>query len=214
MKRFLILFGIMIFCAESFAQCIHFSISGGAGSVNTTDRRAAGVFGFDLGYENQNGFDFGVYFSGAVTGTKYDSRLEGMFDDCEFKYRMFYGGGYFDKVLYRNSVFYASAGVKVGFGGANYSNDTVEKEIFDFDDDDEEYVSGVVYEKADKCFVMALEPFVSANFKVNDFLVLSACAEYRNLLFTNLHYGGLHIAGGSDLNGVSFLAKVTFVADF
>lgn len=211
MKRIIIILWIFLLCGTVSAQrYLELGVAGGFSFTDGVDRRLAGVFNMNAGLTIESGLGLGIYFSGFTTTSKEDSRLSYEFDDCDFRFNAFYGGVYAEQTFLRKSFFYMNAGAKLGFGCANYSNHTVEKEYYDPEDG----TRTVSYEKADKSFIMALEPFAGINFEVNEFLTLSAGAEYRNLFFTNLHCGGYHIASGSDLNGMVYLVKVKFRTDF
>ena len=210
MKKILFLITFIILSVNAFAQ--RFLEMGAAGGFNLTDgvdRRLTGDFNVNLGLTIESGLGMGVFFTGFQTTSECDSRFESKFDDCKFCFRGYYGGVYADKMFLRKSIFYLTAGAKLGFGGVNYSNHTVESEYYDPDG-----TRTVTYEKADKGFVMSLEPYADANFEINDFVTLAAGLEYRNLLFGNLRCSGFHIANGSDLNGIVYLVKVKFRTDF
>jgi hypothetical protein len=210
-KILLIIFGVIALSVNAYAQ--RFLEIGAAGGFNFTDgvdRRLTGDFNANIGLTIESGLGLGVFFTGFQTTSKCDSRLEYDFDDCKFCFRGYYGGVYADKMFLRKSFFYLTAGAKLGFGCVNYSNHTVEKEYYNPEDG----TRTVSYQKADKSFVMSLEPYAAANFEINDFVTLAAGIEYRNLLFGNLHCSGFHIANGSDLNGIVYLLKVRFMTDF
>lgn len=208
-KRIVMFCMLVALCGTASAQgFLEMGLGGGFGKTEGVDRRPLGSFGANIGLDLDNGVDLGIFISGFQTSHENDSRLVDAFDDVEFCFRGLYGGFYGDKRFLQKSFFYCNAGVKLGFGGTNYSNNTVEKEVYDLDDN----VVSISFEKADNCFIMALEPYVYANFTLGENFMLSAGAEYRNLLFTNLHYGQrMHIAGGNDLNGVSFMIKAGFI---
>ena len=211
MKKLLIVITLIVLSINAMAQ--RFLEMGAAGGFNFTDgvdRRLTGDFNMNLGLTIESGLGLGVFFTGFQTTSKSDSRFEYEFDDCKFCFRGYYGGVYADKIFLSKSFFYLTAGAKLGFGGVNYSNHTVEKEYYDPTDGSRT----VSYEKADKSFVMSLEPYVAANFEINDFVTLAAGIEYRNLLFGKLHCNGIHIANGNDLNGIVYLVKVKFRTDF
>ena len=211
MKKILIMLVLVAMCGVASAQrYLELGFNAGFGFTEGVDKRLTGSFGFNLGLTIESGLGLGAFFSGFKTTREEDSRLYNQFTDCDFCFRGYYGGVYAEKILFRKSFFYFNAGAKLGFGGVNYSNHTVEKEHWDPISE----THSVTYEKADKCFVMGLEPYAYLNFDFNDNFTLSAGAEYRNLLFTNLHCGGVHIAGGNDLNGIVYMVKAKFRMDF
>ena len=192
---------------QRYLEC---ALNAGFGFTDGVDRRLTGCFGFSGGLTIENGLGLGVFFSGFQTTREEDSRLADIFDDCEFCFRGYYGGVYGEHIFLRKSFFYVDAGARFGMGGVNYSNHTVEDETWNYSSQSYD----VTYQKADKCFVMALEPFGGINFLLNDHLTLSAGVEYRNLFFTSLHCDNVHIASGSDLNGLVYLVKIKFWTNF
>ena len=210
MKKILVAIAFMMLTINVMAQrYLEIGFNAGFGFTDGVNRRLTGSYGFNLGLTIENGLGLGAFFSGFQTTREEDSRLGEKFDDCEFCFRGYYGGVYGEKIFLRKSFFYLNAGAKLGFGGVNYSNHTVEKETWNYSSQSYD----VTYQKADKCFVMGLEPYAYANFDLNDTFTLSAGVEYRNLLFTNLHCGGVHIAGGNELNGIVYMVKAKFRLD-
>lgn len=212
MKKIVLVIMALVMSAVSYAQDeLDVGVGGGFGFTEGVDKRLTGVLNINLGFTfDSSRVGLGIYFTGFGSTSKADTRFEYEFDDCEFRYCGCYGGAYVDKRFLESSFFYCKAGVKLGFGGVNYSNHTVEDEYYD-----EDGTRTVNYEKADKCFVMALEPYGMLNFRVGEMVTISGGVEYRNLLFTNLHCSGYHIAGGNDLNGLVYLVRVSFcVNDF
>jgi hypothetical protein len=209
-KILLILIMLSVYGVSSAQRYLECGFDAGFGFTNGVDNRLTGSFGITAGMTIESGLGLGVFFRGFQTTRKEDSRLDYKFRDCEFCFRGYYGGVYADKMFLRKSFFYLTAGAKLGFGCVNYSNHTVEKEYYNPEDG----TRTVSYQKADKSFVMSLEPYAAANFEINDFVTLAAGIEYRNLLFGNLHCSGFHIANGSDLNGIVYLLKVRFMTDF
>ena len=198
-------------CSSAFGQrYLECGFDAGFGFTDGVDRRFTGSFGIGAGLTIENGLGLGVFFRGFQTTRKEDSRLDNEFADCEFCFRGYYGGVYAEHIFLRKSFFYLNAGAKFGMGGVNYSNNTVESEYRDPVDG----TYDVTYEKADKHFVMSLEPFGGINFDLSDSFTLSAGVEYRNLFFTNLNCGDIHIAGSGDLNGIVYLVKAKFRVDF
>jgi len=211
MKRIFLAIAIMMLTFNVMAQrYLELDFQAGFGFTDGVDRRLTGAYGVDAGLTIENGLGLGVYFTGFQTTRKEDSRLYNQFADCDFCFRGYYGGVYGEQNFLRRSFFYLNVGAKLGFGCVNYSNHTVEKETWN----SSRQSYDVTYEKADRSFVMALEPFGGVNFDIGDDFTLSAGVEYRNLLFTNLHCAGVHIAGGSDLNGIVYLVKAKFKMDF
>jgi len=193
--------------AQRYLEC---GFDAGFGFTNGVDRRLTGSYGITGGLTIENGLGLGVFFRGFQTTREEDSRLNNEFTDCEFCFRGYYGGVYAEQIFLRKSFFYLNVGAKWGMGGVNYSNHTVEREAWNYSSQSYD----VSYEKADKHFVMSLEPFGGINFDLNDSFTLAAGVEYRNLFFTNLHCGDVHIAGSGDLNGLVYLVKAKFRVDF
>jgi hypothetical protein len=189
--------------AQRYLEC---AFNAGFGFTDGVDRRLTGCYGLSGGLTIENGLGLGVFFSGFQTTRKEDSRMADNFDDCEFCFRGYYGGVYGEHIFLRKSFFYVDAGARFGMGGVNYSNHTVDKEYWDPIDETRD----VTYEKADKHFVMSLEPYGNINFDFNDHFTLAAGVKYRNLFFTKLNCGGYHICGSGDLNGMVFLVRAKF----
>jgi len=211
MKKILIAIALMMLSFNVMAQrYLEFGFDAGFGFTDGVDRRLTGAFGFGGGLTIENGLGLGFFCRGFQTTREEDSRLANVFDDCKFCFHGFYGGVYAEQTFLRKSFFYLNAGARLGFGGVNYSNHTVEDETWNYSSQSYD----VTYQKADKCFVMALEPFGGINFLLNDHLTLSAGVEYRNLFFTSLHCDNVHIASGSDLNGLVYLVKIKFWTNF
>ncbi len=202
---------MLALCNTTSAQhALEMGGAAGFGFTDGVDRRLHGDLDFNVGVLlGDKGLSIGAYFSCFKTTRENDSRLSNKFADCEFCFRGFYGGAYADKRFLQLEYFYCNAGAKLGLGGVNYSNNTAEEEHYYPDDN----TTRVVYEKADKSFVMGLEPFCFLNFPINADITLSAGVKYRNLLFTNLHCGDIHIASGNDLNGLVYLLKFTITVD-
>lgn len=210
-KIFLIVVGVIALTINTFAQrYLEFGVAGGLGVTDGVDRRVACAFDLNAGLNIESGLGLGIYFTGFMTNREEDSRLRNEFTDCDFCFRGAYGGVYGEQVFLKKSFFYLNAGARLGFGGVNYSNNTVEKRSYDPMDGTYHYT----YEKADKSFIMALEPFAGINFELGETVTLSAGAEYRNLFFTNLYCADVHIASGSDLNGMVYFLKLKFRTDF
>ncbi|MBO7463371.1 MAG: hypothetical protein J6T96_12325 [Bacteroidales bacterium] len=208
-KILLILIMLSVYGVSSAQRYLECGFDAGFGFTNGVDHRFTGSFGLAAGMTIENGLGLGVFFRGFQTTHREDSRLT-QFPDKEFCFRGYYGGVYAEHIFLRKSFFYLNAGAKFGMGGVNYSNNTVESEMWDPVDN----TYDVTYEKADKHFVMSLEPFGGINFDITENFTLSAGVEYRNLFFTNLHCGDIHIAGNGDLNGVVYLVKAKFRVDF
>ena len=209
-KILLILVMLSVYGVSSAQRYLECGFDAGFGFTNGVDNRLTGSFGITAGMTIESGLGLGVFFRGFQTTRKEDSRLDNEFRDCEFCFRGYYGGVYAEQIFLRKSFFYLNAGVKWGMGGVNYSNHTVDKEYWDPVDG----TYDVTYEKADKHFVMSLEPFGGINFDLTENFTLSAGVEYRNLFFTKLDCGDIHIAGSGDLNGVVYLVKAKFRVDF
>ncbi len=182
---------------------------GGFGFTEGLDKRYNGSINFKIGYTTAKDLSLGGFFSGFKTTHKNDSRLEYEYEDCDFCFRGYYGGFYGEQHFLRKSFFFCNVGAKLGFGGINYSNRTVEKEYWDPTDNS----TTVIYEKADKCFVMVLKPYGGINFEIGNDFIISAGVEYRNIFFNNLHYQNYHIASGNDLNGLIYLLKISYKID-
>ena len=211
MKKFVLFFGLFLMSFGVFAQELNSGWYGGFGFTGGDNRRFSGVVGLSVGLELPDmEFGCGVYFTHLGTVSKPDNFLAEDFSDGEFRFRSYYGGIYAEKLFYCPSLLSFSVGSKLGFGGLNYSNDDVDKEFYDLDGD----VAAYTYMKADKCFIMALEPFAFINFDIGESFRLSAGVEYRNLVFANLDYCGYNIAGGDDLNGVVYMLKMAFRVGF
>ena len=211
MKKILFSLLMLALCGSAFGQrYLECGFDAGFGFTDGVDNRLTGSFGFNAGLTIESGLGLGVFFRGFQTTRREDSRFDDEFDDCEFCFRGYYGGVYAEQIFLRKSFFYLNAGAKLGFGGVNYSNHTVEREYWDPVDGSYD----VTYEKADKHFVMSLEPFAGINFDLGASFTLAAGVEYRNLFFTNLHCGNIHIAGSGDLNGIVYLVKAKFRMDF
>ncbi|MBO7567380.1 MAG: hypothetical protein J6T60_09850 [Bacteroidales bacterium] len=210
MKKLLFAIAFMMLTINVMAQrYLECGFDAGLGSTTGVDRRLTGSYGITGGLTIENGLGLGVFFRGFQTSREEDSRLT-EFPDNDFCFRGYYGGVYAEQIFFRKSFFYMNVGAKWGMGGVNYSNHTVESEWFDPSSGTYNYI----YEKADKHFVMSLEPFGGVNFVFGESFTLAAGAEYRNLFFTNLHCGNVHIAGTGDLNGFVYLLKAKFRVDF
>ena len=211
MKKIIFVFAFIMLSFNVMAQrYLELSFNAGFGFTDGVDRRLTGSFGVSGGMTIESGLGLGVFFSGFQTTRKEDSRFDDEFDDCKFCFRGYYGGVYAEQIFLRKSFFYLNAGAKLGLGGVNYSNNTPENEIWNPNTNSYD----VTYEKADKHFIMSLEPFGGINFELGENFTLAAGVEYRNLLFTNLHCGDYHIAGSGDLNGIVYLVKAKFRMDF
>ncbi|MBR4267111.1 MAG: hypothetical protein IKQ46_13745 [Bacteroidales bacterium] len=208
MKHLIILILAIVLNINAFAQTFECGFALGEGPINHNEKRTAIEMSMHAGVKRDYSFSFGGYYTLFLTNSKEDTRFEDFFDDYKFRYRGIYAGFYVEKCVFQRAFFSVNIGTKLGFGGINYGNDSE-----NYDEDDEYYENNATYDKLDQSFVMALEPYISADFAISDDLSLSAVTEYRTLNCMHLNYNNCNIASGSSLNGCTYFLKLTVYFD-
>ncbi|MCQ2974140.1 MAG: hypothetical protein MJ211_04950 [Bacteroidales bacterium] len=165
-------------------------------TLETTEARVTGDLGTDIGLIFDYDISGGLFYNHFNTTSRVDDYL-----GEKFLFRSNYTGIYLKKTFFPRSFVHFSIPVRIGIGGANYSNHVVT----DYDGYDDDSVFHL-HEKEDKCFIYALEPGIQVEFNLADEAVrLGTGVSYRKLGNLHLNYGdGYKIASGCDLDGPVF----------
>lgn len=171
----------------------------------TKNERVSGNIAIDLGVKFNNDVVAGLFYDHFNTTSENDYLL-----NEKYLFRCNTAGIYLKKVFFKYSPIRFSIPMKVGIGGANYSNHHVTGEYYD------EYYEFCLHEKEDKCFVTMLEPGFNLEIPIMEKMAfISVDASYKMIKKLDLeyYYDNRTIASGNDLDSWYFGVSFGFLID-